>query len=138
MLKRDIKYETFDGEEVTETFYFNISKPELIELEVGVDEGFGVFLERIVKTEDKKQLIAEFKKIILLAYGEKSADGKRFVKNDELREAFSQTAAYQELFMQLSTDAKVASDFIKGLLPKDMAGEIAKHENETPTPPTTT
>lgn len=120
MLKREIKYEDFDGVEQTDVYYFNISKPELIELEVEYPEGFGGMIQRIVETKDNKELIKQFKELVLLAYGEKSADGKRFIKSDELREQFSQTAAYQSLFVELATSDTAAVDFLKGILPKDI------------------
>jgi hypothetical protein len=128
MLKREITYEDFDGEKVTETFYFNLSKSEIIELEVGYKEGLQEVLQRIIKTEDKKRLVEEFKKIILLSYGVKSEDGKRFVKNDELREGFSQTAAYDELFIELASNEESAAVFIRGIIPKDFSKEVEKAE----------
>lgn len=126
MLKRSITYEDFNGETTTDIFYFNISKPELIELEVEVDQGFTNWLQQIIETKEKKGLIEQFKRIILLAYGEKTPDGKRFVKSDELREQFSQTAAYQTLFMELATDDDAAAAFLKGVLPNDMVAELEK------------
>lgn len=137
MLKKEITYENFDGEETTETFYFNVSKPEIIELEVDVQGGFGRMMERIVEANDTKLLIQEFKRIILLAYGVKSEDGKRFIKSDELREEFTQTAAYSELFMQLALDADAAADFIKAILPRDLSDtlEEVKPAVESPQPP---
>jgi len=144
MLKQDITYENFDGEQTTDTFYFNLTKTEIIELEVGYEGGLEAAIKRIIQTNDHKQLIAEFKKIVLLAYGQKSEDGKRFIKSDQLREEFSQTAAYDELFIKLSTDADFAAAFIKGIVPKGIVAEIEKAEKiETaevvhlpPTPPT--
>lgn len=124
MLKREIKYEDFNGDETTDTFYFNLSKPELIELEVEYPEGFVGMLNQIIETKDNRELIKLFKKIVLLAYGEKSPDGKRFVKNDELREQFEQTAAYQALFVELATTDDAATNFLKGILPKDMVPAI--------------
>ena len=137
MLKKEITYENFDGEEVTDTFYFNVSKPEIIELELEVDGGFGRMMERIVEAGNTKLLIKEFKRIIFLAYGVKSEDGKRFIKSDEIREEFSQTAAYSELFMQLALDADAAAEFIKGILPKDLSDTIeeVKPAVESPQPP---
>lgn len=126
MLKREISYEDFDGEKVTDTYYFNLTRSEIIELEVAYKEGLQAALQRIVKSEDRQALIYEFKKIILMAYGERSEDGKRFVKNDAMREAFSQTAAYDSLFMELATDDKAASQFILGIIPKDFQGELEK------------
>lgn len=120
MLKREITYEDFNGEKQTETFYFNISKSELIELEVDVQGGFGKYLQNIVEAEDQRRLVHEFKRIVLMAYGQKSADGKQFVKSDAMRQAFAQTAAYQTLFMELATDDKAATAFIKGVIPSDV------------------
>jgi len=126
MLKREIKYQDFNDEEVTDTFYFNITKSEIVELEVETKEGMDATIKKIIETKDNKTLIAEFKRIILLSYGEKSADGKRFIKSDESREAFSQTAAFDTLFMELATEDEAASNFIKGILPKDLSLEIEK------------
>ncbi len=122
MLKRAINFEDFEGNATTEIFYFNISEPELIELEVEFDKGFKAMLESIIEAKDHKNIVKRFKEIVLLAYGEKSADGKRFVKNDRLREEFSQTAAYGALFMELATDDNAAVIFLKGVLPKKLTG----------------
>lgn len=137
MLKREIKYEDFDGNEVTEVFYFNLSKPELIELEVEQKGGLSAWIEGIVKSNDNKEIIAAFKKLVLLAYGEKSEDGKRFVKNDEIREDFSHTAAYQALFMDLAMNAGAAADFVKGVLPRDMVKDVDVERALSAVPPTT-
>lgn len=121
MLKREIKYEDFNGEQASDIFYFNISKPEVLELQVEYEGGLSKFLESIIETKDSKELIKKFKEIVLLAYGQKTEDGKRFIKSDKLREEFSQTAAYQSLFMELASNEGAAVLFIQGVLPKDMA-----------------
>ena len=128
MLKRDIKYTNFDDEEVVETFYFNLTKTELLELEVSDKDGFAAMMERIVKTVNKQKLVEEFKKLILLAYGERSEDGKRFIKNDEVREAFSQTAAFDQLFFELATDAELGAAFVVGIVPADISTGMADEE----------
>ncbi len=122
MLKRAINYEDFEGNDATEIFYFNLSEPELIELEVEFENGLKAMLESIIEAKDYKSLVKRFKEIVLLAYGEKSADGKRFIKSDQLREEFSQTAAYISLFMELATDDNAAVIFLKGVLPKKLTG----------------
>jgi hypothetical protein len=129
VLKKTIEYEDFNGEKVSEDFYFNLSKPELLELEVGYNGGsFSTAMKRLVDAKDTGALISEFKKLILASYGQKSEDGKRFIKSDALREEFSQTAAFNELFMALATDDKIASSFVIGILPADMAAELKKAE----------
>jgi len=136
MLKRPITYEDYNGETVTETFYFNLSKPELVELEVEVDGGFGKSLQSIIEAQNFKALIAEFKKIILMSYGVKSDDGKRFIKSDKLREEFTQTNAYNELFMELAQDDKKAAVFLTAVLPADMRGDFDQALPKAKTPPT--
>jgi hypothetical protein len=134
MLKRAITYEDFNGETATETFYFNLSKPELVELEVDMEGGLGKHIERIAEAENNKELIALFKRVILISYGIKSDDGKRFVKSDELRAEFESHAAYTALFIELATDAKAAADFVNGIMPSDLV-EAAKADQDKPTGP---
>lgn len=133
MLKQEITYEDFNGDETTESFYFNISKSELIEMEVEYDGGFTDYIQRIIKAEDRRGLIREFKRLILIAYGEKSSDGKRFIKSDELRTEFSQTNAYNTLFMKLATDDGAAAKFLTGLMPKDLAEQLEQDKPDLTT-----
>ncbi|MET0785911.1 MAG: hypothetical protein ABWY25_04335 [Paenisporosarcina sp.] len=128
MLKREITYEDFNGEKVTETFYFNLTKSEIIELNVGYEGGLGSAIQRIVETSDVRSVVAELKKILLMSYGIKSEDGKRFIKSDELRLQFTQTPAYDILFMDIATNDTASAAFIKGILPKDFVEEIEKAE----------
>lgn len=132
MLKKTITYEDFNGESVTEDHFFHLSKAELVELEMSHDGGLSAALERIVAAEDGKQIIAEFKNIILSSYGTRSPDGKRFIKNQALREEFESTEAYSSLFMELVTNAEAASEFISGIIPQGMAEEAAKLASTPP------
>lgn len=125
MLKREVEYEDFNGNKVSETFYFNLSKPELIEMEVQFEGGFGNLIQRIVEEKDSKELVKHFKAIILMSYGQKTPDGKRFVKSDELRKEFEQSAAYEVLFMDLATNDDSAAKFMRGILPTDIAQDPA-------------
>ena len=126
MLKKTITYEDFNGDTVSEDFFFHLSKAELVELELSHQGGLSEALQRIVDAEDGKSIVAEFKNIILGAYGKRSDDGKRFVKNQTLREEFESTEAYSTLFMELVTDADAAAEFINGIIPQGMAEEAAK------------
>lgn len=138
MLKLPVTYEDYNGNTHTEEFHFHISKPELVELEVEYEKGFQEHLQAIVAAEDRKQLIAEFKRIITMSYGQKTPDGKRFIKSPELTEAFTQHPAYPVVYMDLATDYEYAAKFITGIVPKDMAGEVQeemKKQQETLPPP---
>lgn len=120
MFKKTIKYTDFDGNERKEDFYFNLTKAELLEMQLSIEGGLQGHLERIIKTQSQPELIKMFKDIIMRAYGEKSPDGKRFMKSDELRKDFECTEAYSELFMELATDSDAAAEFINALLPNDI------------------
>jgi hypothetical protein len=129
MLKKVITFEDFNGEEVSETHYFNLTKTELIELEVHYEGGLEGSINKIIEAQDNATLLREFKKIILSSYGEKSADGKRFIKSDEMSKAFSQSAAFDSLFMELASgDGSAGAAFIAGVLPKDLSEEVAKQD----------
>jgi len=120
VLKKTIKYVDFNDKPQEETFYFNLTEAEVTEMELSVKGGLAATLEKIVKEEDNELIISMFQGVILKAYGEKSEDGKRFVKNAKIREDFASTAAYSALFMELATDADAATVFINGVIPKNL------------------
>ena len=127
MRKETITYTDYDGNERTEDFYFNLSKPELMEMDYSAAGGMDKMIKKIVDTQDIKKIVELFKDIVLRSYGEKSDDGKRFIKyrdGHRLSDDFAQTEAYNELFMKLATDEGAATDFIKGIIPASLAHEI--------------
>lgn len=132
MLKKKVTYTDYNGVERTEDFYFNLSKAEIMEMELGTTGGFAEMIQKVVAAQDAPTLIKIFKDLVLKAYGEKSADGKRFIKSDEIATAFSQTEAYSQIFMELGTDADAATKFVNGIIPKDMADEVAKQQKTNP------
>lgn len=134
MLKKTIKYEDYNGVERNEDFYFNLTQAELYQMELGVDGGLEEYIMKIIKAQDLKTIINLFKKIILESYGEKTDDGRRFVKVDDngvnLANRFAQTEAFSQLYMELATSDTAAADFIKGIMPKGVDVSDAKL-NET-------
>lgn len=126
MLKKTITYTDYNGTERTEDFFFNLTRAEIVEMEMSESGGFAEMIERVVTAQDAPTIIKIFKNIILKAYGQKSPDGKRFIKSDEMRDEFAQTEAYSELFMELSTDSDAASKFINGIIPADAAKQLAE------------
>lgn len=124
MLTKKIKYTDYNGTEREETFCFNLTKAELMEMEMSTSGGLAEMIQSIVQAQDAPAIIKVFKDLVLKAYGEKSPDGKRFIKvNDAgvpLSIGFSQTEAYSQLFMELATDAEKAAEFINAIVPKDM------------------
>lgn len=135
MLKKAIKYTDYNGVEREDTYYFNLSKAEIMEMELSTVGGFAEMIEKVVAAQDTPTIVAIFKDLILKAYGEKAPDGKGFMKLDEdgrpLSRKFSQTEAYSTLFMELATDAEAAAAFINGIVPADVAQE-AKSKNLLP------
>jgi hypothetical protein len=135
MIKKTVTFEDFNGKTVTEDYYFNLSRMELIDMDVDSPEGFAKKLQNVIDSNDGRQILSTFKEIILASIGRKSADGKRFIKSAEIREEFTQTDAYSELFMELSTDADAAAQFVNGIIPASLANEVAK-QSETVELPT--
>lgn len=119
MLKKTITYTDYNGTSRTEDFYFNLSKAEVVEMEMSTDGRLSNWIEKVIASNNEPEIIRIFKDLVLKSYGEKSPDGKRFIKSEELRTAFSQTEAYTEIFMSLATDADAAADFVNGILPAE-------------------
>lgn len=126
MLKKTITYTDYNGTERTEDFYFNLSKAEIMEMEMSTTGGLAEMIQKIVAAQDAPAIIKVFKDLILKAYGEKSPDGKRFIKSEEIRNAFAQTEAYSQLFMELATDSDAAAKFVNGIVPNEVAKQAMK------------
>lgn len=118
MLKKTITYTDYNDVERTEDFYFNLTKAEIMEMEMSTSGGLGEMINKIVAAQDAPSIIKIFKDLVLKAYGQKSPDGRRFIKSEELRREFEQTEAYSQLFMELATNADEASAFVNGIIPK--------------------
>lgn len=132
MLKKTIKYTNFFGEEKEEDFFFHLSKAELVEMELSHKGGLSQALTEIIASEDGKAIVAEFKNIILTSYGKRSEDGRRFIKNQELRDEFESTEAYSTLFIELVTNTDAAIEFINGIVPTDLSEEVAGLKKDEP------
>lgn len=128
MFKKTIEYTDYNGEKRKEDFYFNLNKAELMEMQLSQNGGLQNHLMRIIKTKDTPELVKMFKEIILMAYGEKSPDGKKFMKSDEIRKDFECSEAYSELFMELATNSDSAAEFVNALLPSDYQASEADKE----------
>lgn len=133
MYCKSITYEDYDGNERTEELYFHLNKAEVLEMQMSYDGGLDKILQKMIAEKDQKRMIEMFKMIILKAYGQKSLDGKRFIKTPELTQEFTQTEAYSELFMLLATNDEEASAFINGILPKNLLDDAKKLEAEQKT-----
>lgn len=120
MLKKTVQYVDYNGVERKEDFYFNLTKAEVTEMEMSVEGGFSKMLEELVNSKDNVRIVQLFKEIVLKAYGEKSPDGRRFIKSKEIAEAFAQTEAYSEIFMELALNEEAAAAFINGIMPANL------------------
>lgn len=121
MFIKSITYTDYDGNERTEIFRFNFTRSELVEMDFTTTGGLQAKIETIVAAKDQEKIMRTFKDILMKSYGEKSPDGRRFVKSPELSEAFAQTEAYDILFMELLSDEAKASEFIKAIIPSENA-----------------
>lgn len=142
MYKKTIKYTDYDEVDREGDFYFNLTKAELMRMEMSQDGGMEALLQKIVKEQDTKRIYSMFEEIVQSAYGEKSLDGKRFIKNQELLDNFVQTEAYSELIMEMLNDPDFANEFIRGIFPKEIREKMddettlpKKQNNPIPAPP---
>lgn len=120
MYKLNISYQDFNGNDRKDSFFFNYTDAEVLELELQEKDGIEGYIDRIIKAEDGKSIIRFIKEIILNAYGEKTADGRGFVKSKELADSFASTNAFSKLLLSLASDAKTAATFINGCVSKSL------------------
>lgn len=126
MLAKKINYTDYNGEQQTETFYFALNKAELLQMELSTNGGYQAYLKRLINTRDQAEITKIFKKFILMSYGIKSDDGRRFIKSEELSKEFEQTDAFSELFVELATDTDKATEFFNGIIPPALYAEVQK------------
>lgn len=131
MFKKTMTYTDWNGVERTEDIYFNLSKAELLEMQLTTEGGIDNMIQRIVRAKDTVSLVKLYKELILKAYGRKSADGRRFEKSEEISRAFTETPMYSDLYMELSTNDEAATEFITGIMPKDLENEVKKAMNDS-------
>lgn len=129
MYAKTIKYEDYNGNTREETFYFNLTKAEIIDLEWRTPGGLENYFKTIMETLDGQKLADTFKMLIQKSYGVKDPEGRRFIKNDDVLKNFTETEAYSELYILLATDSNAASEFVNGIFPKDIV-EAARKQKE--------
>ena len=134
MVVKKIKYTDFNGVEREEEFMFNLTEAEITEMELMTDGGLSDSIKKIISAQDTPEIIKTFKMLLLKSYGVKSADGRRFIKSDELSKEFTQTNAYSQLFMELAYDDKAAVAFINGIIPESMRERVAENNSDDASP----
>jgi hypothetical protein len=137
MFSRTFEYKGYDGQMHKETFWFNLSEDELYKLELGNVGGVNGMMNRMLREEQPDKIVDMFERIILMSVGERSADGRRFVKKmrpgmpwGEVAEDFRETPAYSQLFIELVKSGEALANFLKGAIPAEVAAELAKKEAE--------
>lgn len=130
MFSRTFEYEGYDGKPHKDTWWFNLSEAELYKLELGNIGGVNGMMNRLLRENKPGDVVDMFEKIILSAVGERSVDGRKFVKNEEIRQDFYQSRAYSDLFMELVSSGENLTKFLKGAIPEELAAKLDAAEAE--------
>ncbi len=138
MIGKPITYTNADDEQVTETHWFHLSKPELLRLQTSIPGGFGKLLQDLIDSNNLNELFKHFEDIIFKAYGKRTPDGKGFEKSDEITQTFRQSFAYEALFDEMMAgDPEKFATFVREMLPKNFERDMALvPDPEGPKPPT--
>lgn len=141
MISKEVTYENFDGDEVTEKLWFHISKAEIIADMESQDPDAVIPLMMSFQTQIESgnevtglQLLATVKKIIAMAYCERLGDGIK-PKTKEASDAFLGSLAFDQLLTELISDPDFALKFITNIFPKDLealAEKIGKENKGNP------
>ena len=130
MIKKTVTYTDYNGVERTESFYFHFSEAEILDMEMSTEGGFAERVQRIIDSKHQTELLKVIKQFVYDAYGVKSEDGKRFMKNDEVKAAFIESPAYSEIFMEMLTNDKLAAEFVNGVVPANMKDKLTALANK--------
>lgn len=124
MIEKTIKYHDLRGNEVEDTFYFNLTKAEAMGLAFDEFEGmkFSEVLQSLQSAEDPRLVLAVFKTVLRQAVGVKQETprGEILTKPDWLKDWFTATDAYSELLEEMLTDTDYAFKFLTGILPQEL------------------
>ena len=130
MFSRTFTYTGYDGKPHTDTWWFNLSEAELYEMELSKIGGVNGMMNRLLREEKPGEIVKMFKEIILGAVGERSADGRKFLKNEEIRQDFYQSKAYSDLFVELVSSGEALSTFLRGAIPEDVRLKLEAADKE--------
>lgn len=130
MLKKEIKYVDFNDQEQVDTFYFNLNKTEMLNFQIGKEGGLEGSIRFLTETNNSKEVMDVFTEIVKSSVGMKSADGKTFIKSEEITNNFIQSPAFDELFFDLLKDANKMAEFISGIMPKDIRPTKEQYDAE--------
>lgn len=125
-------YTDFNGNDRTEKFYFNLTEAECLEMMYSEAGGLEDYIQRIISAQDQEKILAIVKDLILRAYGEKSPDGREFMKNDDIRARFAATEAYSDIYMELGTDAEKLTGFFEKLIPTKLRKRVSDYVKAHP------
>lgn len=136
MYCKTVEYKDYLGNDRKDECWFNLSESELTEMQWSVVGGFANFITRIANAQSEPELMKLFKDLILMSYGERTADGRGFMKKDPvtgrpLSEMFEQTIAYNKIFMELFQSTEAATEFVNNIIPEGMAEELQKTQEES-------
>lgn len=128
MYKKTVTYTDYNGTSRTKDLYFNLSKAEMLEMEMGTNGGYAEYLTQLINNQDRATIVKIFKELLLKSYGEKSLDGDQFIKSEELSTKFSQTEAYSDLYWELATNTQAAIEFANGIIPESLKNKVDTSE----------
>ena len=133
MFKKTVTYKDYNNVERTETFHFHFSEAEILDMEMSVEGGFAERIQKIIDANEQTKLMQVIKQFVIDAYGVKSEDGKRFIKNETVKAEFLESPAYSKIWMELVTNDRMAADFINEVIPADMKEQLAGIAAKRPT-----
>lgn len=132
MFSRDFEYTGYDGKPKKDTYFFNLNEAELYEIDLSSIHGFTGLMNKLLKEERTKEIVEYFKSIILGSVGVMSPDGRKFIKNEEIKEDFYRSKAYSMLFVELVSSGEKLAEFLKAAIPEDLRKAMEEKEKENP------
>lgn len=133
MFTVNVTYIDFDDQEYTERLYFNMTKVEFMRWQAESGDNLTERMKTALEKHDSSKIMDYFEELIRRSYGEKSDDGKRFVKDPQKTRDFMTSAAYDELFWRITQNQEECNAFMRGVLPNvPPSGEVKQNAVSNP------
>lgn len=120
-----VKYEDLNGDPTSEDLYFHMSAKEWVKADgdKAEDGGYEKYINRMIDEQNAINVLRVLEDIVRRAYGVKSPDGKKFIKDVQTTEEFLESLAYDAFLDELLYTEGTSAAFIKSIIPKSMQKE---------------
>ena len=117
MIKYNVNYQDWNGNDRTDVCRFNINEVELRQLNAKYGGNLDTYFARIHQEQNEKAMMDFVLEIMRLSYGVMDDDGVHFRKSEKIWEDWVSSPSFDKFFMDTMSSDVESAKFIRGVLP---------------------